>query len=477
MAARDRGELALVLHTHMPYVEGFGTWPFGEEWLWEAIATSYLPLLEVLDRHAPDGAADSLLTLSLTPVLCDQLDADGIGERFTNFLTEIRGETHRRDLAGCRESGATDLLAPLEHSAAAYEWAQAAFGRIGGDLLGRLGRHAQWTSSATHAILPLLATDRGVALQCQTGVASHMRRFGQWAGGFWLPECAYLPWLDPTLAEAGVKATCVDFTDIFGLGSAEQLRPLQSSSETVLIPIDRSTHELVWSDGGYPRAAPYRDHHRLTVHDHRAWANDGTPYDPEAAARRARSDAADFVARVISRLDTSRDTSGGPGLCVCAMDTEFLGHWWHEGLLWLDAVICEAAAQGLALTGLDDALSRYEPAPAPHDLPCTSWGTQRDLSTWDGPRVADLVWQMRRGELEVVGARAEVSSGAVRALLALQASDWAFLETHETAGPYPRQRADTNAINLRDSLGALNFDLARLRNLAPRATLAPLLEP
>ena len=34
------GALALVLHTHMPYVEGFGTWPFGEEWLWEAIATS-----------------------------------------------------------------------------------------------------------------------------------------------------------------------------------------------------------------------------------------------------------------------------------------------------------------------------------------------------------------------------------------------------------------------------------------------------
>jgi len=40
----DSGELAIVLHTHMPYVEGFGTWPFGEEWLWEAIATSYLPL-------------------------------------------------------------------------------------------------------------------------------------------------------------------------------------------------------------------------------------------------------------------------------------------------------------------------------------------------------------------------------------------------------------------------------------------------
>ena len=72
------GELALVLHTHMPYVEGFGTWPFGEEWLWEAMATCYLPLLDVLDR-AP-------VTLSLTPVLCDQLEAPGTSERFLALL-------------------------------------------------------------------------------------------------------------------------------------------------------------------------------------------------------------------------------------------------------------------------------------------------------------------------------------------------------------------------------------------------------
>ena len=68
-APSDRGELALVLHTHMPYVEGYGTWPFGEEWLWEAVATCHLPLLDALGQH---GAP---LTLSLTPVLCDQLAA------------------------------------------------------------------------------------------------------------------------------------------------------------------------------------------------------------------------------------------------------------------------------------------------------------------------------------------------------------------------------------------------------------------
>src|SRR5947209_6833724 len=101
-----RGELALVLHTHMPYVTGFGTWPFGEEWLWEATATSYLPLLDVLGR-AP-------ITLSLTPVLCDQLDAPGATERCLSFLEEIRPESHRLDIEGFRQAGQDQLGAELE---------------------------------------------------------------------------------------------------------------------------------------------------------------------------------------------------------------------------------------------------------------------------------------------------------------------------------------------------------------------------
>src|SRR6202023_411012 len=96
-----RGALALVLHTHMPYVEGFGTWPFGEEWLWEAIATSYLPLLDVLGR-AP-------ITLSLTPVLADQLEAPEALERCRRFLSEIRPESHRIDVETLRSEGQLEL--------------------------------------------------------------------------------------------------------------------------------------------------------------------------------------------------------------------------------------------------------------------------------------------------------------------------------------------------------------------------------
>src|SRR3954469_20731580 len=167
----------------MPYVEGFGTWPFGEEWLWEAMATSYLPLLDVLD-----GAP---VTLSLTPVLADQLEAPGIGERFQAFLRDVRQATHELDEKGLRDSGEPGLADEVSRASRDYRGAGERFAAIGGDLLSALGEHVAWTSSATHAVLPLLATDAGVRLQVQTGIDSHRRRFDDWEGGFWLPECAH----------------------------------------------------------------------------------------------------------------------------------------------------------------------------------------------------------------------------------------------------------------------------------------------
>lgn len=436
-ASADRGELALVLHTHMPYVEGYGTWPFGEEWLWEAIATCYLPLLELLGSH---GAP---LTLSLTPVLCDQLAAPGVPERFTRFLREVRRETHAIDIAGCREGGKDAYAAELERASGDYERALTQYEALGGDLVGALAPHASWTSSATHAVLPLVATDAGVRLQLEHGIAAHRARFGEWAGGFWLPECAHAPWLDPLLEEAGVHATCVDLTDVLGYGAPEQLVPIASEDGPLLVPIDRATMELVWSDGGYPAHPAYRDYHAFTVHHHRVWRNDGGTYDHEAALAQARAHAVDFVTRTIARLDAGAAALGRPALAVCALDTELLGHWWYEGIPWLAAVIEEADRQGLALAPLDEALHRHEPvAPPAGGLPTTTWGTPRDLSTWDGPPVADLAWQARAAELRaLLDVHPRPSPTALRELLLLQSSDWAFQVTRDLAGSYPRERA------------------------------------
>jgi 1,4-alpha-glucan branching enzyme len=485
-SGRDRGALAIVLHTHMPYVEGFGTWPFGEEWLWEAMASCYLPLLELLDGGAP-------LTLSLTPVLCDQLEVPGIDERFTTFIQDVRRSTHELDAAGLRAGGYETLAREIERSWGDYEGALQSLEQRDGDLLGSLARHAQWGSSATHAVLPLLATDVCARLQVRGGVEAHRTRFGeQWRGGFWLPECAYAPWLDRALEDAGVSSTCVELTSHFGLGAREHLQPIATESGVVLVPIDRVTMSLLWSDGGYPASGAYRDYHHHTIHHHNPWSNSGQEYDHAAALALAREHAADFVARTITRLEQANEPGSdrapltGGGLAVCALDTELLGHWWYEGIAWLEAVLEECSRQGLELVRLDDALERGEPVAVGEsvvkgdELPRrpSSWGKDGDLSTWSAPAVGDMAFAARAAELDVIAAGTRAGGAAVRELLALQASDWPFMVSRGIAVPYARQRFEDHRLALQRALSdGPDADDGALRNLAvhadPRALLAP----
>ena len=67
------GTLCIVLHSHLPWLPHHGTWPVGEEWLHQAWAGSYLPLVEVLTELAAEGRRD-LLSLGVTPVLAAALD-------------------------------------------------------------------------------------------------------------------------------------------------------------------------------------------------------------------------------------------------------------------------------------------------------------------------------------------------------------------------------------------------------------------
>jgi 1,4-alpha-glucan branching enzyme len=478
--SRDRGALALVLHTHMPYVEGFGTWPFGEEWLWEAVASVYIPLLDVLE-----GAP---VTVSLTPVLCDQLEAmrGQAGDRYLRFLREIRAPIHAEDSAGLDATGKPELAAELRRAAGDYVRADEEFERGGRDLLAAfagLGTEL-WTSTATHAVLPLVATDVGLRLQVGAGVAAHERRFGEgWSGGFWLPECAYKPGLERDLAEHGVRVFCVDQTDTLGHGALEHLEPITTATGPVAVPLDWQTVELVWGASGYPSHSDYRDYHGRTLHDLRPWTNGGEPYDHERALALAREHARDFVDQVVARLEAYASDRGRPGLLCCALDTELLGHWWYEGPAWLAAVLAQADAAGLELATLPAALEGVEPVE--RELAASTWGSPKDLTTWDSPRVAEVAFAARGAELATVAAAAQAGRGpaierAARELFALQSSDWAFLLTRELAADYPLERVHAHSKGLREALRGLEsapLPDAELRSLAPDLDVAPLVSP
>lgn len=467
------GALALVLHSHMPYVEGFGTWPFGEEWLWEAVACVYLPLLDLLD-----GAP---VTVGLTPVLCDQLESmrGEAGERYLRFLRDIRAPIHAEDAAGLDATGEPELAAEVRRAAGDYARAERRFEERGRDLLagfGALRGVELWTSSATHAVLPLLATDAGLRLQVATGTASHTGRFGDWGGGFWLPECAYVPGLEGELAEHGVRAFCVDQTGVPGF---DHLAPVATEAGPVAVPIDWDTVQLVWNDAdGYPSNPDYRNYWGRTVHDLKPWSNAGLPYRHETALALAREHAREFVGRVSRRLE-------GGGLLCCALDTELLGHWWYEGLDWLGAVLEEAEAQGVRLVTVSEGLELVEPVARP--LVASTWGHGKDFTTWDAPAVADVAFAARAAELHTVAAVATHGAGngalerAARELLALQASDWAFMVTRDLAAEYPAERVREHGESLDAALAALTDSATapepRLRGLAPHLDLSPLTTP
>jgi 1,4-alpha-glucan branching enzyme len=463
------GDLAIVLHSHMPYVEGFGTYPFGEEWLFDAVIRSYLPVLEV--------ARD--LTMTVTPVLADQLEDAGAAERLRRFLIEWRIGAAEADL----EQVPDECRGACEGERERYRHALELLDAAGGDPLAPFqqavaeGRVALAASSATHAVLPLLATRPGLRLQLDVGIRSHRRRFG-WDGGFWLPECAYEPGLEWELAREGVRWFCVDQSS--HRESLDALEPVRTGAGPVALPIDWEAIAWLWSLDGYPSDPAHAQFAGKSLRGIRIWRVGGGAYDPAAAEAAAQRQAAEFLAAAAERLRAYAASRGHRGLLVFAIDTELLGHWWSEGPIWLQAVLEGAAAAGIRLLTVPQALAEHEPAERP--LQASTWGEEKDLRTWDSPAVADLAWGNRRLELRLLraasgGLRGPALERAARELLAAQASDWVFLDQRKQAGDYAYQRATDHSQALLEAIDSGRATEPRLRSLAPDLSVAPLLEP
>src|SRR5947209_2562190 len=79
------GFLAITLHAHLPYVVHHGTWPHGIEWLHEAAAETYLPLLRMLETLERDGIPANL-NINISPVLLEQLAHPHFISDFPKYL-------------------------------------------------------------------------------------------------------------------------------------------------------------------------------------------------------------------------------------------------------------------------------------------------------------------------------------------------------------------------------------------------------
>jgi 1,4-alpha-glucan branching enzyme len=260
----------------------------------------------------------------------------------------------------------------------------------------------------------------------------------------------------------------------------DALIPIATPAGPTALPIDWEAIQWLWSLDGYPSDPAHAQFAGKSLRGVRIWKVGGGAYEPAAAQAAARRQADEFLTAAAARLRKFAASRGRRGLIVFAIDTELLGHWWSEGATWLREVLDGAAAVGLRLLTVPQALAEHEPLERP--LAASTWGEEKDLSTWDSPAVADLAWATRRLELRLRrelarGLRGPPALRAARELLAAQASDWAFLDKRGQAGDYAYQRATGHAEALLEAIDSPASSDSSMRALAPDLSLAPLLEP
>ncbi len=436
-------DFVFTLHSHLPYVLNHGRWPHGSDWICEAAADTYLPLLEAFLRlEAEDTPAP--VTIGFTPVLANQL-ASPVFVREMEAFFDQRLVACAEAPASLAKTGEQHLLPLVEYWRARLLRLRQLFHDVDGDLIAAFraleaaGRLEIIGSAATHGFLPLLARDESIRFQLAVGTSEHRRLFGRAPQGCWLPECAYrprgpwAPWpsaprsavrrgIEEHLADAGFRFFFVDAH----LASAG--RPLGLSGDPAALdpevhqPAGRMTVEAaqrtpyqayrvaqhrgavdvsayvrdprasmqVWSRfEGYPGDGAYLEFHKMRWPGGlKLWRVSGPSvdlgakeaYDPGQALDRARGHA-DHFAGLLGGI-AAAEKQRRDGVIVAPFDTELFGHWWFEGPDFLgDVYRALRGRPGVRPTTGSGHLLRH-PARAAIRMPSGSWGANGDFTMW-----------------------------------------------------------------------------------------------
>ncbi len=436
-------DFVFTLHSHLPYVLNHGRWPHGSDWICEAAADTYLPLLEAL-RRLGEEETPAPVTIGFTPVLANQL-ASPVFVREMEAFFEQRLVACTEAPASLGQTGEQHLLPLVEYWRARLLRLRRLFHEVDGDLVGAFraleasGRLEIIGGAATHGFLPLLARDESIRFQLAVGTSEHRRLFGRAPQGCWLPECAYrprgpwAPWptaprsavrrgIEEHLADAGFRFFFVD-SHLASAGrplglsgdpaaldpevhqpaarvaaEAAQRTPYQAyrvaqprgNGDVSAYVRDPRASMQVWSRfEGYPGDGVYLEFHKMRWPGGlKLWRVSGPsvdlgakePYDPAQALDRARGHA-DHFAGLLAGIATA-ETSRRDGVIVAPFDTELFGHWWFEGPDFLADVYRSLRARpGVRPTTGTGHLLRH-PSRTAIRMPTGSWGANGDFSMW-----------------------------------------------------------------------------------------------
>ena len=428
------GRFLLCLHTHMPYVISHGKSPHGTDWLNEAAAECYLPLLHALDRLKNEGIKPRW-TVNMTPILAEQLEDISFKDGFEAYCQEkidhaiadgkrfeLEGQLWMVGLAQFWQRQYTRALVQFKH-----QWERSIIEAF--RFFDEQGSVEMITSGATHGYQPLLGTDEACRAQVRLGVQTFEKHFGRKPRGIWLPECAYRPryaWKSPVEDEAAWDRMGTDeilkqegieyfFTDSHMIRGGQPLgtyaanfpqlaemfarssryftpsEDVRSEYEHYVLPSgvtamarDPETTVKVWSgDAGYPGDEHYLEFHKQLypgrlkywrISQNKADLGQKQPYDPWSAFEKIGGHALDMVQTMKGVLARYKGESDRTGTLVAMYDTELFGHWWWEGPEFLYELGRALHADGEIEMLSGGELIDEDPARHLITLPEGSWG-------------------------------------------------------------------------------------------------------
>ncbi len=486
------GYLLFVLNAHLPFVRHPAYNRFIEEnWLYGAISETYLPLLRAFNRLDRDNV-QFCVTLAISPTLASMLSDEMLQGRYLQYLDE-RIELGKKEIERTSFDPVFNRLAKMYHSSNIQN--RTDFTDLyklnilkGFKELEKKGRLQIITSAATHAYLPFYSDySNALEAQVQTAVISHSRIFGKEPSGFWLPELGYAPGIEKTLKANNIKYF---FTAGYSFLFAKEFpkygiyAPVSCSPGINAFCRDILTSNSVWSyDDGYPGNRTYREYYRdigfeMTdeyleniVYKDRVRVNTGfkyyantgkpreekKPYDIDEAQQKVNEHAENFIYRMQKQVKKLSKHMDRPPVFVCLYDAQIFGHWWYEGIPWLEKVLrLTSSDNSLTTISADDYIEKW-PENQKNEISFASWGNNGYARIWcSGSNdwvykhvhiVIDKMAELVKRFPDEKGLKERALNQAAREVLLSQASDWPFIMQTGIAKPYAEKRVKEHIHN------------------------------